>query len=85
MSAAKRSKRSKPDDAELDKSSYACFAAAANAVAQLYTAGVRERRATTKATLVSTRSAPGTRAVLCILRSAAFPCVCARGVCTCAP
>ncbi|KAI8470667.1 MAG: hypothetical protein J3K34DRAFT_521214 [Monoraphidium minutum] len=49
MSDRKRSKRKLGEDR--DESSYACFAAAANAVSQLYTAGVRERRATAKNTL----------------------------------
>lgn len=51
--SAKRSKRAKPTDdgPEAGGSSYAAFASAANAVSQLYTAGVRERRATARNTL----------------------------------
>lgn len=47
----KRNKRSRELEAAEERSSYASFVAAANAVSQLYTAGVREQRRTTKATL----------------------------------
>jgi hypothetical protein len=51
---AKRGSKRKPElDLESERSSYASFVAAANAVSQLYTAGVREQRRTAKATLVS--------------------------------
>jgi hypothetical protein len=51
---AKRGAKRKPElDLEAtERSSYASFVAAANAVSQLYTAGVREQRRTAKATLV---------------------------------
>jgi len=53
---AKRGSKRKPElDLEVERSSYGSFVAAANAVSQLYTAGVREQRRTAKATLVGTR------------------------------
>lgn len=51
---SKRGSKRKPElDLEAERSSYASFVAAANAVSQLYTAGVREQRRTAKNTLVS--------------------------------
>jgi hypothetical protein len=60
---AKRGAKRKPElDLEAERSSYASFVAAANAVSQLYTAGVREQRRTAKATLVRLRERARARA-----------------------
>jgi hypothetical protein len=52
MASNKRGAKRKPElDLEVERSAYASFVAAANAVSALYTAGVREQRRAAKATL----------------------------------
>ena len=53
MSTGKRGAKRKAElDLDVERTAYASFVQAANAVSQLYTAGVREQRRTAKATLV---------------------------------